>query len=62
LQPHSTGTIPVWLLELERHHGRSEIQSIQRHPSLSLEMLRAAFDYAASNQAEIERQIASNEG
>lgn len=54
--------IPVWLLEFERRLGMTEVQLLQRHPSVSLESLCEAFSYAESNRNEIERQIAKNEG
>lgn len=40
----------------------NEGRLLQRHPSINLESLRAAFRYADANPDEIERQIASNEG
>jgi uncharacterized protein (DUF433 family) len=54
--------IPVWILELERRLGMTERQLLQRHPSITSDLLRDALRYADANPEEIERQIASNEG
>ena len=53
--------IPVWGLENSRRRGLSEFQILQRYPSLSLDGLRAAWDYIALNQTEIEKQISEND-
>ena len=53
--------IPAWGLENCRRRGLSEFQILKRYPSLSLDGLRAAWDYIGSNQREIEKQIRDNE-
>lgn len=53
--------ITVWALEGYRRLGWSEQQVLDSFPALRPVDLLAAFTYAATNRAEIDREIAENE-
>ena len=53
--------ISVWLLELSRRQGATEKQLLADYPGLELDDLRAAWDYAQRNPAEIAAEIAEHE-
>ncbi|RJQ27120.1 DUF433 domain-containing protein [Candidatus Parcubacteria bacterium] len=49
--------IPVWMLEILRQAGCSEIQILNEYPHLNLNELREAFSYADNNSKEIQNLI-----
>ena len=53
--------ISVWLLELSRRQGATEKRLLADYPGLESKDLRAAWDYAQQNPAEIEAEIAEHE-
>lgn len=53
--------IAVWMLEAARREGLRDGEILAMYPDLSAEDLAAAWDYAARNGVEIEREIAENE-
>jgi uncharacterized protein (DUF433 family) len=53
--------IPVWVLVEARRLGMTEARLLEAHPTLSSEDLGAAWDYAAANASEIERNIWENQ-
>lgn len=53
--------IPVWLLVQARNLGSSESDILKSFPTLTAEDLTNAWAYYRAHQAEIERQIVSNE-
>lgn len=52
--------IPVWLIEAYRRSGIRDVQALQLWPSLVLSDLEAAYEYARTNRAEIDRDIEEN--
>jgi uncharacterized protein (DUF433 family) len=58
-----TGTrIPVWVLVNYCRLGGSETDLLGAYPSLTLEDLKAAWDYAESHKDEVDQSIRDNEG
>ena len=53
--------IPVWVLVNYRRLGASDADILRAYPSLNSADLEAAWDYAAANLAEIDRDISENE-
>jgi uncharacterized protein (DUF433 family) len=53
--------IPVWVLVGYRELGRNDDEILRSYPSLTPADLEAAWDFAAVNAAEIERDIRENE-
>ena len=53
--------ISVWLLESSRRQGATEKRLLADYPGLEVDDLRAAWDYAQRNSAEIEAEIAEHE-
>jgi uncharacterized protein (DUF433 family) len=53
--------IPVWGIEKARMAGISVDTILEDYPSLTLDDVLAALEYAASHPAEIAQQIAENE-
>lgn len=53
--------IPVWVLVGYRRLGASDAEILQAYPSLSEPDLKAAWEYAAANEEEIDRAIRENE-
>lgn len=53
--------IPVWVLEQARRLGASEARLLLDYPTLRVEDLASAWEYARVRTAEIDRQIQENE-
>jgi uncharacterized protein (DUF433 family) len=53
--------IPVWGLVQLRRLGASDTHILEAYPTLSSADLEAAWEYAAANTAEIDRDIRDNE-
>ena len=53
--------IPVWVLVNYRNLGLSHAGILEAYPSLTESDLEAAWQYAAANQEEIDRDIEENE-
>lgn len=53
--------IPVWLLEVSRRQGATEARLLADYPGLERDDVRAAWDYARRNAAEIEIEVAEHE-
>ena len=53
--------ISVWLLELSRRRGATEKRLLADYPGLEADDLRAAWNYAQRNPAEIKAEIAEHE-
>jgi uncharacterized protein (DUF433 family) len=53
--------IPIWLLENARRLGTPETQLLRSYPSLTPDMLREAWAYAAAHRSEIDQAIRENE-
>ena len=53
--------IPVWVLVGYRRLGLSDARLLEAYPSLNRADLEAAWEYAATNAAEIDRAIHDNE-
>ena len=53
--------IPVWMLYQAREQSVSEADLLKNYPGLTAEDLVNAWEYAVTNRAEIEKQIAENE-
>ena len=61
-EPCIAGTrIPVWVLEQARRLGASEARLLLDYPTLRVEDLASAWEYARVRTAEIDRQIQENE-
>jgi type III restriction enzyme len=53
--------IPVWTLVLDHRLGMDDATILENFPSLTVDDLKAAWDYADAHQAEIEADIRTNE-
>jgi len=53
--------LPVWVLVNYRRLGSSDAEILQAYPSLTPADLTAAWEYAAANPDEIDRDIRENE-
>ncbi len=61
-EPRTAGTrIPVWVLEQSRRLGMSESELLRAYPSLRVEDLMTAWEYARLHPTEIALQIQENE-
>jgi uncharacterized protein (DUF433 family) len=54
--------IPVWVLEQARRLGAGDGEILRIYPDLRAEDLANAWAYVRAHRAEIERDIAENEG
>ena len=53
--------IPVWVLVGYRKLGLSDPEVLRNYPTLTLDDLQAAWEYAAAHPEEIEQAIRENE-
>jgi uncharacterized protein (DUF433 family) len=53
--------IPVWVLVGYRRLGLSDVKILEAYPTLSPADLKAAWEYAAAHEQEIDQAIAENE-
>jgi uncharacterized protein (DUF433 family) len=53
--------IPVWMLVQARSQGVTEADLLKNYPGLTAEDLVNAWEYAAANRVEIDKQITKNE-
>ncbi len=52
--------IPIWLLESLRRNGKTDAELLAAYPSLTVEDLTNAWNYARTHREEMEREIAAN--
>lgn len=53
--------IPVWVIDSLRRQGAAENDILEAYPWLTVEQIRAAWDYADRHHDEIESAIQENE-